>query len=191
MDELTSLPTHEIAHRIQLIRNQRVILDSDLAAFYGETTIRFNQQVQRNIKRFPVDFMFQLNDDEFESLRLQIAISKTGRGGRRYAPYAFTEHGAIMAATLLNSPRATEISVHVVRAFLEMRSLLSSNQNLSKKLLTLEQKVARHDEAIDLLMDSMREPPPPAQRPIGFIHPQETTLNKAAPKVRSKSASKK
>ena len=179
MDVITPLPLSEIAHRIRVIRGQRVLLDTDLAAFYGETTIRFNQQVRRNLKRFPLDFMFQLDDEEFASLRLQFAISNTGRGGRRYAPYAFTEHGAIMAATLLNNPRATEISVHVVRAFLEMRALLSSNQTISKKLLSLENKVSQHDRAINELMDSMREPPTkaqPAKRPIGFVYPKEARV---------------
>ncbi len=108
----------EIAQRIHLIRGRRVVLDTDLAAFYGETTKRFNQQVSRNRTRFPEDFMFQLDESEFGSLRLQIATLKTGRGQhRKYLPYVFTEHGAIMAATLLNSPRATELSVYVVRAF--------------------------------------------------------------------------
>ena len=115
----------EIAQRIHLIRGQRVVLDADLAAFYGETTKRFNQQVRRNLARFPADFMFQLDADEAKSLRLQFATldaaggdGKPGRGRySKYLPMAFTEHGAIMAATLLNSPRATELSVYVVRAF--------------------------------------------------------------------------
>jgi hypothetical protein len=126
----TPLQMEEIAQRIQLIRGQRVILDSDLAAFYGETTKRFNQQVRRNLARFPADFMFQLDAEEAQSLRLQFATldaadesSQDGKLGRgrysKYLPMAFTEHGAIMAATLLGSARATEISVHVVRAFVQ------------------------------------------------------------------------
>jgi phage regulator Rha-like protein len=180
MDAITPLPLSEIAHRIRVIRGHRVLLDTDLAAFYGETTIRFNQQVRRNLKRFPSDFMFQLDEEEFASLRLQFAILKTGRGQhRKYPPLAFTEHGAIMAATLLNNPRATEISVHVVRAFLEMRALLSGNQTISKKLLALENKVSQHDRAINELMDSMREPPAKTQavkRPIGFVYPKEARV---------------
>jgi len=179
MDAITPLPLSEIAHRIRVIRGQRVLLDTDLAAFYGETTKRFNQQVRRNLARLPDDFMFQLDEEEFNSLRLQFATSNVGRGGRRYSPIAFTEHGAIMAATLLNNPRATEISVHVVRAFLEMRALLSSNQTISKKLLSLENKVSQHDRAINELMDSMREPPAkaqPAKRPIGFVYPKEARV---------------
>ena len=116
----------EIAQRIHLIRGQRVVLDTDLAAFYGETTKRFNQQVNRNLN--PPGFMFQLDEQEFANLRLQFATSslKGGNGGRRYAPLAFTEHGAIMASMVLNSPRATELSVYVVQAFVELRGMLAS-----------------------------------------------------------------
>ena len=105
----------EIAQRIQLIRGQRVVLHTDLAAFYGETTKRFNQQVNRNLNRFSPGFMFQLSEQEFANLKLQFATSslKGGHGGRRYAPLAFIEHGAIMASMVLNSPRATELSVYV------------------------------------------------------------------------------
>ncbi|HSN80776.1 MAG TPA: ORF6N domain-containing protein, partial [Rhodoferax sp.] len=136
------LSVGEITQRIQLIRGQRVVLDVDLAAFYGETTKRFNQQVRRNLARFPADFMFQLDESELAALRLQFATLKTGRGQHsKYLPLAFTEHGAIMAATLLNSPRATAISVHVVRAFVELRGMLASNQVLAQKVNTLERKV--------------------------------------------------
>ncbi len=167
----------DIAQRIRLIRGQRVVLDADLAAFYGETTKRFNQQVRRNLARFPPDFMFQLDEEEVAALRLQSATLKTGRGQhRKYLPLAFTEHGAIMAATLLNSLRATEISVHVVRAFVELKSMLASNREMANKLFQLERKVSRHDQAIAELIDSMREllsPPDPPKRPIGFVPPQD------------------
>jgi ORF6N domain len=177
----------DIAQRIRLIRGQRVILDTDLAAFYGETTKRFNQQVNRNLARFPPDFMFQLDEEEFAALRLQIATLKpdgtTGRGQhRKYAPYVFTEHGAIMAATLLNSQRATEISVHVVRAFVEWRAMLANNRELANKLHLLERKVTKHDQAIGELIDSMRQllaVPEPHKRPIGFITPDKTPQHKA------------
>lgn len=164
----------EVAQRIQLVRSQRVVLDTDLAAFYGETTKRFNQQVSRNRDRFPDDFMFQLSEEEFASLRLQSATLKTGRGQhRKYLPYAFTEHGAIMAATLLNSPRATALSVHVVRAFVELRGILSSNRELAVKVNQLERKVSTHERNIAELVDSMAEllaaPAPTPKRPIGFI----------------------
>ena len=167
----------DIAGRIRLVRGQRVVLDADLAAFYGETTKRFNQQVRRNLARFPADFMFQLDAEEFAALRLQSATLNAGRGQhRKYLPLAVTEPGAIMAATLLNSPRATEISVHVVRAFVELRAMLATNREMSNKLYQLERKVSRHDQAIAELIDSMRQllaPPDPPKRPIGFVPPQD------------------
>ena len=181
---IAPLSIGEIAQRIHLIRGQRVVLDTDLAAFYGETTKRFNQQVRRNLARFPADFMFQLTDDESAALRLQFATLKTGRGQhRKYLPLAFTEHGAIMAATLLNSPRATALSVYVVRAFVELRGMLASNQALANKVNTLERKVSVHERNIAELADSMAEllatPPPPPKRSIGFV----THENKPAPKA--------
>lgn len=115
MPAVPPLSTEDIAGRILIVRGRRVLLDADLAAFYGETTKRLNWQVNRNIERFPADFMFQLND--------------AGHGGRRYAPLAFTEHGAIMASMVLGSPRATEVSVHVVRAFIELRNTGSGGQH--------------------------------------------------------------
>ena len=190
----------DIAQRIRLIRGQRVILDTDLAAFYGEATKRFNQQVRRNLARFPADFMFQLDTQEAQSLRLQFATldaadkgSKDGKPGRgrysKYLPMAFTEHGAIMAATLLNSPRATEISVHVVRAFVEWRSMLANNRELSNKLHLLERKVTKHDQLISELIDSMRQllaAPEPHKRPIGFITPEDKSKPKAIKVARKK-----
>ncbi len=174
----------EIAQRIRLIRGQRVVLDTDLAAFYGETTKRFNQQVRRNLSRFPADFMFLLDDEEFAALRLQFATLKAGRGQhRKYMPYAFTEHGAIMAATLLNSPRAIEISVHIVRAFVDLRATLATNRQMAAKLYQLERKVSKHDHAIAELIDSMRQllaPPEPPKRPIGFVTQQDKKTPKAA-----------
>ena len=111
------IPIDVIQNRILLIRGRRVIMDYDLAALYGVTTARLNEQVRRNIERFPADFMFHLGNQEFAALMSQIATSNAGRGGRRKLPYAFTEHGAIMAASVLSSPRAVEVSVYVVRAF--------------------------------------------------------------------------
>lgn len=162
-------------------------MDTDLAAFYGETTKRFNQQVSRNRERFPEDFMFQLNAEEFASLRLQFATLKTGRGQhRKYLPYVFTEHGAIMAATLLNSPRATALSVYVVRAFVELRGMLTSNRELAGKVHQLERKVSVHERNIAELADSMATllatPSPLPKRPIGFV-PLEDKKNKPAGKA--------
>ena len=181
---LPALSIDDIAGRILMVRGMRVLLDTDLAAFYGETTKRLNQQVNRNRERFPGDFMFQLNEAEFANLRLQFATSSlndAGRasphGGRRYAPFAFTEHGAIMASMVLNSARATEIGVHVVRAFIELRNLVAGNKELASKLKRVERTVATHDQAIAGLIDSMREllaPPNPKKRPIGFVIPDES-----------------
>lgn len=163
-----------IEDRILLIRGRRVMIDSDLAALYAVSTGRFNEQVKRNVARFPADFMFQLTNQEAAALRSQIAISNdpVGRGGRRYLPYAFTEHGAIMAATILNSQRAIEISVYVVRAFLRLRAIVTSNKALAKKLDELEKKVATHDRAIGDLIQAIRQlavQPEPKRRPIGFV----------------------
>ena len=172
------VPVEHITRAILVLRGQRVILDSDLAAIYGVSTKRFNEQVRRNRIRFPADFMFQLTAEELHSLRSQFATSKTapsGRGGRRYLPYAFTEHGAIQAANVLNSPRAIAMGVYVVRAFVRMREMLVSNKELAQKLdqleARIEKRLATHDEAIAAILSAIRElmnPPPPKQRSIGF-----------------------
>lgn len=173
-DQDALLPVERIAQSILVLRGQKVIIDTDLAALYGVTTKRFNEQVRRNLERFPADFMFQLTEVEWESLRSQFATLKPGRGQhRKYLPYAFTEHGAIMAATILNSPRATEVSVYVVRAFVALREMLTGNKELAAKLNELAHKVDSHDQAIAGLINAMRElmrPPEPARKqPIGFV----------------------
>ena len=171
-------PLERIVPKILLLRGQKVILDVDLAELYGVSTGRFNQQVRRNRARFPSDFMFQLTNQEVERLRSQIAISigetkEPSRGGRRYLPHAFTEHGAIMAATILNTPQATEVSVFVVRAFVRLREIVAANKELSKKLDELERRVSHHDEAITNIVKAIRElavpPDPKPGRRIGFI----------------------
>ena len=161
-----------VESRILVLRQQKVILDSDLAELYGVPVKRLNEQVKRNEERFPADFMFRLTDEEEESLRSQ--SSKPGRGGRRYAPYAFTEHGAIMAATVLNSARAVEMSVFVVRAFVRLREVLSTNQQLVGKIDELEQRLDTHDASIQDLIEAIRElmaPDPASGRRIGFELP--------------------
>ena len=154
------------------------MLDADLAALYGVTTKRLNEQVRRNLGRFPSDFMFLLTNQEVAILRSQFATLKTGRGQhRKYVPYAFTEHGAIMAAMVLNSPRATEVSVYVVRAFVELRDTLVAHKELAKRLdeleSRLERKLTTHDQAIASILDAIRQlmaPPEPAKkRRIGFV----------------------
>ena len=165
-------PDDASAPRILFIRNSRVMLDTDLAVLYGVPTKRFNEQVKRNLGRFPSDFMFQLTSEEFTNLRSQIATSSEGHGGRRYAPYAFTEHGAIMAATILNSQRAIDMSVFVVRAFVEYRQFLSLHDELAVQLKRLEGKVSTHDKAIAHLLDAIQQltrHPDPAKRSIGFL----------------------
>ena len=165
----------QIESEIFLVRGQKVMLDADLAELYGVETKRLNEQVRRNSERFPEDFMFQLTIEEFANLRSQIATSNNspgntaGRGGRRHLPYAFTEHGAIMAASVLNSPRAVEASVQVVRAFVRLRLMLASNTELSRKLAMLEKK---YDIKFKAVFDAINELMAPLEtkkkRPIGF-----------------------
>lgn len=168
-----TIPLERIAQSILIVRGQKVLLDADLAALYGVATKRLNEQVRRNRERFPEDFMFQLSDDEYASLRSHFAISNSSRGGRRYLPYVFTEHGAIMAAAVLNTPRAVEVSIYVVRAFVQLREMLASNKELARKLNELERKLATHDQAIAGILNTIRElmkpPAPPPKRRIGFI----------------------
>ena len=182
------LAIEAIAGRIVLLRGQRVMLDADLAALYGISTGRFNEAVRRNLARFPGDFMFPLTNQDLAALRSQIASLKAGRGQhRKYPPYAFTEHGAIMAATVLNSPRATEVSVYVVRAFVRLREIVATNEELAAKLEALERSTEalalRHDTLaantraqLRQVFDAIRElmsPVEPKRRPIGFITPEK------------------
>jgi hypothetical protein len=161
----------EIEQAILLLRGEKVILDVSLAELYGVTTGALNQAVKRNLKRFPEDFMFQLTAEEAGNLKSQFVISR-GHGGRRSAPRAFTEHGAFMAATMLNSPRAVEVSVYVVRAFVRLRRMLAQNKDLAEKLADLERKFDGHDQQILALIQAIRQlmaPPPEKKRkPIGF-----------------------
>jgi hypothetical protein len=167
---------------IYLIRGQRVMLDSDLAAIYQVTTKRLNQQFTRNRKRFPEDFAFQLTAEELTNLRSRIATSSPGlrlqiatskkRGGRRYRPWVFTEHGAIMLASVLNSEVAVQASVRVVRAFVRLREMVAANAQLSQKLEELERRLDSHDEAIVDLFATLKRlleaPEPKTKREIGF-----------------------
>ncbi len=156
------------------MRHQKVILDTDLAELYCVPVKRFNEQVKRNRDRFPPDFMFQLNSKEYDSLRSQIATSKAGRGGRRYLPQAFTEHGAIMAATVLKSERAVEMSVFVVRAFVRLREMLATNRQVAIKITERERRLETHDATIQELIDAIRQLMAPSRvrrRKIGFVLP--------------------
>ena len=147
------------------------MLDVDLAGIYGVSTKRLNQQVQRNKKRFPDDFAFQLTSQEAESLRLQFATSNKGRGGRRYFPFVFTEHGTVMLSAVLHTPTAIEASIQIARAFVRLREMISAHKELAAKLGELERKVEGHDEHIQSLFDAIRElmePPVKPKPQIGF-----------------------
>jgi len=181
------VPVERIERLIYLIRVQKVMLDSYLAEIYGVTTKRLNEQVGRNAGRFPPDFAFQLTPQEVANLKSQIATSSLEdrtkfpgahrHGGRRKLPYVFTEHGAIMLASVLNSPVAVEASVRVVRAFVRLREILASNRELSQRLDELERKLEGHDDAIRNLFEAIRQllsTPEPKRRKIGF-HVRETS----------------
>lgn len=173
-----TIPADIVTSRIRTIRGQKIILDSDLAEIYGTETKVLNRALKRNSDRFPADFIFRLTIEETESLRCQIGTSKRGRGGRRFLPYAFTENGAIMVANILNSPQAVRMSVFVVRAFVQMRELLSGSRELAVELkkieATLTARLDGHEVAIiDVLRRIMEllDPPPAAPLPeksMGF-----------------------
>ena len=174
---------------IHLIRGQRVMLDSDLAAIYGVTTKRLNEQLRRNRSRFPSDFAFQLTAEELTNLRSQIATSSF-HGGRRYRLWVFTEHGALMLASVLNSEIAVQASVRVVRAFLRLREMVAANAQLAAKLKELERRLDSHDEGIANLFAALKQlvgpSEPPKRREIGF-HVRE---NSARYRVRRRSGIK-
>lgn len=166
------MPVERITHSILIVRGQRVIIDRDLAAIYGVETRTLNQAVKRNAERFPEDFRFQLTAEEALASRSQPVILKSGRGHNiKFLPHAFTEHGAIQAANILNSRRAVMMGILVVRAFVQLRDLLASNEELAHKFAELERKLATHDQAITGILKTIRElmnPPPPKRRGIGF-----------------------
>jgi phage regulator Rha-like protein len=167
-------PPFAVESRILFLRHQRVILDSDIAELYGVSVRTLNQQLKRNRQRFPSDFVFQLNTSEQRILRSQNVISSSKHGGRRYKPYAFTEHGAIMAASVLNSERAVQMSVFVVRAFVRLREMLATNQRLAVKIGELERRLDTHDSTITDLIDAIKElmaPEEPKGGRIGFQLP--------------------
>ncbi|MDX9973054.1 MAG: ORF6N domain-containing protein [FCB group bacterium] len=162
--------TERIESRIYLIRGEKVMLDTDLAALYEVEVKAFNQAVKRNIERFPEDFMFQLTPEEAQSLRSHFVTSKAEhRGGRRYAPYAFTEQGVAMLSGVLRSPRAILVNVEIMRAFVRLRRMLASNADLAAKLDNLERK---YDAQFKIVFDAIRQlmtpPEPKKRRPIGF-----------------------
>jgi len=164
---LAIVPAH-VEQKILLLRGERVMLDADLAALYGVETRLLVRAVKRNVARFPEDFMFQLTTEETANLRSQIGISSSGHGGRRYRPYAFTEHGVTMLAAVLQSPLAVQVSIEVVRAFVRLRAMLAGNAELARKLIALER---RYDAQFKVVFDAIRElmaPSPKPRRRIGF-----------------------
>ena len=157
-----------IESRILLLRGEKVMLDDDLAVLYGVETKALNQAVRRNIERFPEDFMSQLTAEEAETLRSQTVTSKPGRGGRRYRPYAFTEHGVAMLSAVLRTPMAIQVSVEIVRTFVRLRRMIAANADLARKLATLEKK---YDAQFRVVFDAIRDlmaPTPNVKRLIGF-----------------------
>jgi hypothetical protein len=170
------IPTERLDNAILEIRGRKVMLSHDLAALYGVPTKAFNQAVRRNADRFPPDFMFQLTREEAQALRSQSVTSngRSGRGGPRHRPYAFSEHGAVMAATILNSPRAVEVSVFVVRAFVRLGRVAADQRRLALKLAEIEAKLSAHDQSLKVVFDAIRQlmqPPEPKKKRIGLSHP--------------------
>jgi len=178
------VPPESIAMAIGIIRGQKVILDVDLAALYGVKTKRLNEQVRRNIQRFPADFMFQLSAAEAANLKSQFATSSSGHGGRRKRPFAFTEHGALMAATVLNSSRAVEVGLFVVRTFVRLRETVRQHKGLAAKLDELEKQTkglalkqnaleastsSQLKQAFDAIRQLMSPMEPTKRKQIGFV----------------------
>ena len=162
------ISSEQIENSIRSIRGHRVLLDSDLAKIYGVSTKRLNEQVKRNLSRFPEDFMFQLSENEGTFLRSQFATSNDGRGGRRYKAYVFTEHGALMLANVLNSPIAVAASIQVVRAFIHLRQMLTSHSQLSLKLDELERKYDNQFQSVFNAIRQLMVQPTKSQRKIGI-----------------------
>jgi len=167
--ELIAAPA--IEKRIFVVRARQVMLDEDLADLYGVETKRLVEQVKRNLDRFPEDFMFQLDKEEAAALRSQVATSNTGRGGRRYAPYVFTEQGVAMLSSVLRGKRAVAVNIEIMRAFVELRRVAGSYALIEKRLEQIERGMGEHDEQLKQIFNALRQliaPPPQPKRPIGF-----------------------
>lgn len=166
----TVVPDEVVVSKILLIRDQKVMLDIDLAVLYQVEVKRLNESVKRNLDRFPEDFMFQLTDDEWQSLRSQIATSK-GRGGRRYSPLDFTEHGVLMLSSILNSGRAIQVNIQIMRIYSKLRKMALDHKDILMKLDQLERHVKKHDESFEIVFAYLKEllnPGAPPRRAIGF-----------------------
>ncbi len=181
MSRRISISEKFIQDKIYLIRGRRVMLDSDLAKLYGVSTSRLNEAIKRNQLRFPEDFMYQLTLEEVRTLTSQFAISNEGRGGRRHRPYVFTEQGIAMLSGVLNSKKAVEVNIAIMRTFVKMRQMIFAHRELSKKLEELEQRIESHDEEIQSIFEAMRqlmEGPEKPKRRIGF-HPRHEGYQKS------------
>jgi hypothetical protein len=167
-----AIPALTVASKICFIHGKRVMLDADLASLYGVKTKVLNLAVRRNLERFPDDFMFQLSQEEAESLRFQFETSKKGRGGRRYLPYAFTQEGVAMLSSVLNSPRAVQANILIMRAFIKLREMVATNELIRQKIEELERKYQKHDNQFKAVFEALRELLEPAKspkkKPIGF-----------------------
>jgi len=171
MNQLKIIPSEIIQKKIFILRNQKVMLDKDLAELYGTETRRLIQAVKRNIERFPADFMFQLTDYEFGLLISHIVISKSGKGGTRKLPYAFTERGIAMLSSVLRSERAVQVNIEIMRIFVKLREIAISNKEFAAKLKILELKFEKHDEQIAAIFEAINHLLLPEVKPrkqIGF-----------------------
>lgn len=153
MENSIIIPSERIINKIYIIRNRKVMLDKDISELYGVKTKDLNASVKRNRKRFPEDFMFQLTKDELKNLRLQISTSSWG--GSRYQPYAFTEHGVAMLSSVLNSDRAININIQIIRTFIKIRELLATNGSLQRKIMELDKKYGSHDDKIKKIFTTL------------------------------------
>jgi hypothetical protein len=168
-DKSLTIPDEVVMNKIYLIRNHRVMLDDDLAELYQVETRRLNEQVKRNIERFPEDFMFQLTEQEWENLKSQNATSSWG--GRRKLPSAFTEHGVLMLSSVLNSERAIQVNIQIMRIYTKLKGMIVDHKDILHKLEKLEGKVSKHDDNFKVVFDYLREllnPPSGPMRKIGF-----------------------
>ncbi len=168
MSNTDLISTERIEKSIYLIRGEKVMLDRDLASLYRVETGALNRAVKRNFQRFPQDFMFQLTETESESLRCQIGISKTGRGGRRFLPYVFTEQGVAMLSSVLNSERAVLVNIEIMRAFVKLRQMLTSNAELARRLDELESKYDKNFKVVFTAIRQLMRTPVRNQKQIGF-----------------------
>lgn len=163
------VPIERIEKKIFLIRNQKIMLNSDIAKPYGTETKILNKAVSRNQDRFPKDFMFQLTSEEWSSLKFHSGTSKKGRGGRRFLPYAFTEQGIAMLSSVLNSKRAIQINIQIMRAFVKLREILSTHKELAQKLKKLELKIDSHDQQIQTIFEVINQLLTTRKKPIRKI----------------------